>query len=119
MIYISKGSTPLIINSITFILFMISSLQATCANGLTPSELYGEAISGQVATKSIVISESTRYINVTDGDILELVHNGQRVVWRFDGVLGDFNLQEILPADFVDHRVMVYVSHISAYRAHQ
>ena len=101
---------------IGFLIMIVSALHSSLACAVTQSDNYGEAVPGQPAPRSLLLSPSTRYINVTNGDVLELVYNEHRIVWRFDGITSAFNLQEILPADLVDHRVMVYVNHLGDYR---
>jgi Heavy-metal resistance protein CzcE len=92
------------------------SLQSSLAFAVKPSDYYGEAVSGIPGTRTVVLSNSTKYLNVTNRDVVRLVHGARNVVWKFDGIKDDFNLQEVLPADLVDHKVMVYVNHIDEYK---
>jgi hypothetical protein len=100
----------------SFPYFSALALRTSLAFALQPSDYFGEAVPSLPATKTVVLSDSTKYFNVTNGDVVKVVHNDREIVWRFDGIKDNFNLQEILPAEMVNHRITVYVSHDGDYQ---
>jgi hypothetical protein len=96
-----------------------ASLWAEAA--LKPSDLLGEpaqapslerAIIRATVGRTITITGSTKWVNVTHYEVVRFVSNGREFTWYFDGVAQPrpFDLTEIAPANFVDHRVTVYVA---------
>ena len=70
------------------------------------------AIVYAVADRTIEITDQTKWVNVTHGEVVRFVSNGRDFTWYFDGVAQPrpFNLMEIAPAGFVNNGVTVYVS---------
>lgn len=96
-----------------------ASLWAEAA--LKPSDLFGEAVQAPsleraitraTAGRTITITGSTKWVNVTHYEVVRFVSNGREFTWYFNGVAQPrpFDLAEIAPAGFVDHGVTVYVS---------
>ena len=85
---------------------------AFAAQAAVPTNLLGDATSVTEATRTITINPTTKYVNVTEGDVVKFVANGQEFAFRFDGVpsASAFDLERVAPAGALDHKVMAYVA---------
>jgi hypothetical protein len=75
-------------------------------------ELVGESVpvaSASSVNRTIVVDSRTKWVNVTQGETVKFVINGREIVFAFDGQPGTFDLRQIVPAETLDHSVMVYV----------
>jgi hypothetical protein len=95
-----------------------ASLWAEAA--LQPSDLFGEAAQAPslehatitaAANRTIIVTGESKWINVQHFEVIRFVSNGREFTWYFDGLARPtaFDLMQIAPAGFVDHRVTVYV----------
>ena len=90
---------------------MFGLLAATGARAEVPDRLLGDSVPVSAAQRTIVITPDTRWVNVTEGEIVDFKSNGQDFAYNFDSLAHpDFDLSRIAPAGAVDHRVMVYVA---------
>jgi hypothetical protein len=65
------------------------------------------------ADEVIVISDTTRYVNVTGGETVRFVVGGHAFTWSFQtgGTrLAPFDLARITPKGLLNHRVVAYVA---------
>jgi hypothetical protein len=65
------------------------------------------------ADEVIVISDTTRYVNVTGGETVRFVVGGHSFTWSFQtgGTrILPFDLGRIAPKGFLNHRVVAYVA---------
>jgi hypothetical protein len=87
-------------------------LACTAAGAVVPVRLLGDASSPSQAGRTIVITQGTKYVNVTGGDVVNFVSNGQAFSWHFDGPpeLGSFALNRVAPPGALDHNVTAYVA---------
>jgi hypothetical protein len=86
------------------------SAASVSAFALSDGDLYGQpAESGYTPDRTIVVTPSTKYINVAHGDIVKLKIGDQEMTWNFDGVTRPFDLSKIAPQGALDHKVEVYV----------
>jgi hypothetical protein len=72
----------------------------------------GSAAPASAATRKIVVSPSTKAINVDKGDVVTIEADGKSFTWQF-GTLRDgerFELAAIAPAGLAAHGVRVYVA---------
>lgn len=60
--------------------------------------------------QTIVITDTTRYINVTRWDVVRLVHGNSEILWRFDGFWPYFNLQEVLGPEIAPNPITVFIT---------
>jgi len=81
------------------------------AAAAVPIRLLGQpAVPGQ-AQRTVVITPTTRYVNVTEGDVVRFVADGKVFAFNFDsGVASSFALNRVAPAGVLDHTVIVYVA---------
>ena len=88
---------------------MVASVAASAAGR---ADLLGDPSTDNQAQRTIVITPATKYINVTEGDVVRFVVNGQTFVWNFDGSPGisSFALNRVAPAGMLDHTVTAYVA---------
>lgn len=78
----------------------------------TRVDLLGDPAPVTAATRTIVITPATRYVNVTGGEIVRFVAGGKSFAWNFDGEesAAAFALNLTAPAGVLDHEVMAYVA---------
>ncbi|HET7774249.1 MAG TPA: CzcE family metal-binding protein [Burkholderiaceae bacterium] len=87
---------------------LVASMAASAA--IRP-DLMGDKASPDQATRTIVITPSTRYVNVTGGEIVKFEAGGKTYAWNFDGPsVSVFALNDVLPAGALDHKVTAYVA---------
>jgi len=73
---------------------------------------YGETAPASAATRTIVLGDHTRYINVNDGDTARFVHGDKSFTWTFDTVHRDgvTQLSKIAPEGFGDDGAKIYIA---------
>jgi type IV secretory pathway VirB9-like protein len=76
------------------------------------TRLIGTPASQEEATRTITITPSTRFVNVSYGDVVSFkTSSGQEFAVRFD--VGDgvssFDLQRVAPPGALDHQVTAYI----------
>jgi hypothetical protein len=88
---------------------MLASMAATAA---LPAKLLGAAAAPEQAQRTVVITPTTRYVNVTEGDVVTFVENGKAFTWDFDSApdISSFPLNRVAPAGVLDHTVTAYVA---------
>jgi hypothetical protein len=79
---------------------------------------FGSAAPANFAMRTIDIQPDTKWINVTNGETVQLNVNGHAVVWHFETFPNDnsFDLAKIAPADFKEGAVRAYVASNPLYR---
>jgi uncharacterized membrane protein YgcG len=88
-----------------------ATLCAACS--LPPRiDLLGDPAVVTAATRTIVITPDTSYVNVTGGEIIKFVVGDKSFAWNFDGAqyLDKFDLNQTAPPGILDHRVIAYVA---------
>jgi hypothetical protein len=76
----------------------------------------------KAATRTIVVTDRTKYINVTGGEIIKFVVGDKAFAWNFNAMqeVPAFDLQLIAPHDVVlNHKVLVYVARNPLYMRHR
>lgn len=87
------------------------------AYALTNADLYGSRPQEPVShRRTIPIDNNTKYVNVVRDEVVDLVINGKDYPWEFAGTVNAFPLNAIVPAEALDHTVMVYVDKRHAYK---
>lgn len=73
---------------------------------------WGAQAPADAASRTIVLGDHTRYINVADGETVRFVHGDQSFAWTFDTVGRDgvTALGKIAPMGFGDAGAKVYVA---------
>lgn len=91
---------------------MLGLLAATGAHAAdTPVRMLGDPVPSSEAHRTVVITPSTKWVNVTQGDIVRFDSQGRDFAFNFDGLAErPFDLAAIAPAGAVDHPVTVYVA---------
>ena len=88
---------------------MVAGMSASAA---VRADLLGEpSVPGQ-AGRIIVIKPDTKYVNVTEGDVVTFVDNGKAFTWNFDSPpdVSSFVLNRVAPDGVLDHTVTAYVA---------
>ena len=96
---------------VSAVLLSTLSLSA-CLPAATRLDLLGQTAQPAAATRTIVITRDTRYVNVEGGEIIKFVVDGKTFTWVFNGTdnIQAFDLNEVTPPGLLDHRVRAYVS---------
>jgi hypothetical protein len=89
---------------------LILSAASAAASAAVSTNLIGESVVADAAQRTVAIDASTRWVNVTQGETVKFVANGNEFTFDFDGVSGYVDLAQIAPAGALDHKVAVYVA---------
>lgn len=76
-------------------------------------DLWGDPAPVSAASRTIVITSNTRYVNVTGGEVVTFVVGDKAFAWSFNGMryVAPFDLSMTAPAAGVlDHAVIAYVA---------
>jgi hypothetical protein len=92
------------------LIFVALALHVSTGFASTQSEYYGEQVPGWPPTRTVFLSDTARYLNVTRWEVIRLVHDNAEITWKFDGLKTEFNLQDIVPANITSHRIIVYIT---------
>lgn len=103
---------------------MFNAIRITAATALTFAAAfasagdYGTAVAPANAERHVVITSSTPWVNVNNGDTVEFQSGGTSFTWHFDTLREEdtFDLSKIAPAGSIDHKVTVYVAANPLYR---
>ncbi len=96
----------------------VLTLATAFATTVAGANEYGSAVAPANAERHVVITASTPWVNVNNGDTVEFQSNGASFTWHFDTLHDEaaFDLSKIAPAGSVDHKVTVYVAANPLYR---
>ena len=97
---------------LSIVLGVAGIVASVAAGAAVPAKLLGEPVAAEQAQRTIVIAPTTRYVNVTEGDVVKFVANGTAFAWNFDSPpeITSFELNRVAPAGALDHPVTVYVA---------
>ena len=84
-------------------------LSASASTSST-SSLKGEVVPLSGAMRTIKITAKTKYVNVTGHETVKFETNGNVFAIRFADELPQFELNKLVPAGVLDHKVTVYVA---------
>jgi hypothetical protein len=90
-----------------------STAASACTVEQALSFLGTDAPESNPADEIIVISDTTRYVNVTGGETVRFVAGEHSFTWSFQtgGTrVAPFDLERIAPKGFLNHRVVTYVA---------
>jgi hypothetical protein len=76
------------------------------------ANIWGQWGAPEQADRAIAITQATKYVNVTNGEVVTFLANGKTFTWYFDSPQGlqSFRLNTIAPAGALDHTVTAYVA---------
>jgi hypothetical protein len=89
---------------------LLGLLAAAGAQAATSTRLLGEPVPTEQAQRTVVIGPDTKWVNVTQGEIVRFDAQGRDFAFDFDGLPRAVNLAAIAPPGTVDHPVTVYVA---------
>ncbi|SFB34780.1 Heavy-metal resistance protein CzcE [Collimonas sp. OK607] len=91
---------------------MLTASASSFAGSQPRIDLLGDPIPVSAATRTIVITPDTRYVNVTGGETVRFLVGGKSFAWNFDGsiMVSSFDLNRTAPASMLDHTVTAYVA---------
>lgn len=98
-------------SAISLFAFVLLSSCSALPETSTPVRLLGNPAPAEAATRTVVITPDTRYVNAEGGETITFASNGKSFTWNFapQGSLY-FDLSEIAPPGMLDHRVMASVA---------
>lgn len=73
-------------------------------------ELLGEVVPVAQAERTITITPSTRWVNVTKGETVRFVDEDREFAVHFERSADSFDLNALAPTGSLDHRVRAYLS---------
>ena len=100
---------------------VLAALTACAMPADTPrADLLGMAAPPAAATRTVVITPATRWVNVTGGDTVRFVVDGREFAWNFSvgSTVAEFDLRRVAPPGLLDHPVPVYVDPDPYYTIH-
>jgi len=110
---------PILVSAVGLLAAFNAGAQGSRLSGLESfiqpapaAHLIGRPALPAEATRSITITPSTRFVNVSYGDVVDFkTPNGQEFAIRFDvgQNVSSFDLQRVAPAGALDHPVTAYV----------
>lgn len=88
----------------------LSSLSASALE--TPVRLLGDPAPPEAAQYAIAITPSTRWVNVTGGEIVRFDVGGKSFAWSFTGAssVSSFDLRRVAPPGMLDRSIMAYIA---------
>jgi len=98
--------------SLTLLASSLALLGAMSAHAATrPVDLLGAVVPASLATRTVQIGPTTRSVNVSYGETVRFVSEGQTFAFDFNGAADatSFDLQRVAPQGMVGHRVIAYV----------
>ena len=100
---------------------VLAALTACSMSAVTPrADLLGMAAPPSAATRTIVLTPDTRWVNVTGGDTVRFVVDGREFAWNFSvgSTVAVFDLNRVAPPGLLKHPVPVYVDPDPYYTIH-
>lgn len=89
---------------------LLAALTSTASAAGIKSNAYGDAAKNEAADRSITLSSTTKWVNVTDGEVVRFNKDGRSFAWRFSTLNGaPFDLSAIAPAGVDVKGVRVFV----------
>ncbi len=73
------------------------------------ANIHTEVVPGSNATRTVVITPDTKWVNATDQETIDFVSNGHTFAVDFQGQASEFSLNSIAPAGVLDHHVEAFV----------
>jgi hypothetical protein len=86
------------------------SLSSIAANLERPLRPLGEPAPSKQATRTIIITPTTKYVQVTSGETVKFISGGKDFTWHFQGLEGRFNLAQIAPSGKLDRAIKGYLA---------
>ena len=96
---------------VPLLLAMAGAVASGAASAAVRTNLLGDPGNPQQAERTIVITPKTRYVNVTEGNVVRFVANDVAFVWNFDSPgIDSFALNRVAPAGMLDLTVIAFIA---------
>ncbi|MAF02030.1 CzcE family metal-binding protein [Herbaspirillum sp.] len=80
---------------------------------------FGTPANSALPEREISMSNSTKYVNVAQGEVVKFVSHGKSFTWKFDTFgMQPFSFSKIAPQGFDGANATVYLSTNPLYRGH-
>lgn len=98
--------------SLIFVFAVLMSCIAPASSQTTRLDLLGNAAPANIATRTIVITPDTKWVNVVGGEVIHFVVGDKSFTWDFfvGFTVSSFNLQLVAPPGLLQRPVIAYVS---------
>lgn len=92
--------------------FLLLASQAAFAADNKYVRLFGDPATDAYATRTIVITPETRYINAEGGEVIRFVVGDRSFAWSFNvaRTVKAFDLNDVAPPGLLQNKVRAYVS---------
>ncbi len=83
-----------------------------CATRTSIVDLYGQSAPTSAAERTLVITPTTKYVNVEGGQIVKFVVGDKEFAWNFNNAstVRSFDLNDVAPSGVLSHVVRAYVA---------
>ena len=89
---------------------MLSTACVSPIGSTSRLDLLGDPAPVSAATRTIVIAQDTKYVNVIGGEIVKFVVGDKSFAWTFNGSYSAFDLNQIAPPGTLEHKLIAYVA---------
>ena len=98
-------------NKRSIVVVAASLLTSIATQAAVSLDLLGQPAVPEQAQRTVVITPTTLYVNVIEGDVVRFVSDGKVFTYNFDSTAASsFPLNRVAPAGMLDHTVTVYVA---------
>jgi hypothetical protein len=105
-----RSNTMMTLRTFGVATILLASL-ASVAQAGTNRNVYGDAANGESAERTIALTPGTKWVNVTDGEVVRFSKDGHTFAWHFSTLNNtSFDLSAIAPAGVEVKGVRVYVA---------
>jgi len=96
---------------------MLSTASLSSWAGSTPANPLGEAAPSSAASRTIVVTNDTSWLEVKVGEIVNFVIGDKSFSWNFDGdiTMSEIDLNKIAPSGALNRLVKVYIDRTPPY----
>lgn len=95
------------------VLAIVLPIACVSPTHFTPrTDLLGDPAPPSAATRTIVITPDTKWVNVTGGDIVKFIAGDKTFAWNFNvaQTISSFDLSQVAPPGILNRKVEVFVA---------
>ena len=96
-------------NKLAAVLLCFAAVGANAASHAGKPSLAPSITSPEAADKTVVIKDTTKYVNVYEDETVLFIVGATQFAVKFDGHSYFYDLAKIAPAGVLNHKVRVYV----------
>lgn len=95
------------------VLAIVLPIACVSPTNVTPrTDLLGDPAPPSAATRTIVITPDTKWVNVTGGNIVKFIVGDKTFTWNFNvaQTISSFDLSQVAPPGTLNRKVVAYVA---------